>query len=124
MSAEADGDRQLVLERGSSTTAENTALSASRASGGSSHMVTLALHIPRAIEAFRKTGFSITAAANDRPPPDAQGSHPYDTIATLAMLDLDVNEALRALGNGVAGRSDELLPGVSASDSQRGSSAA
>lgn len=113
-------ERQLVLERGSRTTAENAALSATRASGGNWLLVTSAFHMPRAIATFRKAGLSVIAAPTDWRISDAEGSQPFDAVANLAMLNLAVKEYLGLLGYWAGGRSDELLPDVSESGSQCG----
>ncbi len=106
---------QLILEERSRTTAENAefakAIAAERP-GERWLLVTSALHMPRAVAAFRQVGFAVEPYPVDfrtRGPGDLR--RPFRSAAEgLKLTDLAVHEWLGLLGYRLTGQSSELLP--------------
>ena len=102
---------QIVLERGSRTTAENASLSGLSPDAGRWLVVTSAFHMPRAVGSFRKTGVAVIAAPTDWRIADQGNAFTFDAAANLSVMNMATKEYLGLLGYWISGRSSELVPG-------------
>ncbi len=108
---------RVVLENRSRNTAENASFSKARAepkSGERWLLVTSALHMPRAIGAFRRAAFPVEAYPVDWRTVGWQDlvTIPGTSLAVrLATTDLAAREAFGLLIYWLTGQSSELLPG-------------
>jgi uncharacterized SAM-binding protein YcdF (DUF218 family) len=110
------GDR-LLLEREARDTWENaikTKKVVTPKPGERWLLVTSAWHMPRAMGAFRKAGFTVEPWPVDYRTagwPDALRLLPFESPAVgLRQLDLAVHEWLGLLAYRLSGRSDEIFP--------------
>ncbi|MBX9709506.1 MAG: YdcF family protein [Xanthobacteraceae bacterium] len=76
-------------------------------------LVTSAVHMPRAVGAFRAAGFDVDPYPVDwRTRGWQDAATPFDTLAAgLSRLDTAVHEWIGLIGYRLSGRSSELLPG-------------
>ena len=107
---------RMVVEDRSRTTHENAAFSRSLVEpkeGERWLLVTSAWHMPRAVGAFRRAGFAVTAYPVDyRTPGASDARRPFAFVANgLRRLDIAVKEWLGLLAYRLAGYTDALLPG-------------
>ncbi len=102
---------QIVLERGSRTTAENASLSGLSPDAGRWLVVTSAFHMPRAVGTFRNAGVAVIAAPTDWRIADQDNAFGFDAAANLSTMNMATKEYLGLLGYWVSGRSGELFPG-------------
>jgi uncharacterized SAM-binding protein YcdF (DUF218 family) len=105
---------RLMLEDQSRTTAENAAFSQRLVMpkpGERWLLVTSAYHMPRAIGAFRRAGFTVEAYPVDYRTSPAGLWIPFDSIATgLRRTDLAAHEWIGLLTYWLTGRTSELFP--------------
>jgi uncharacterized SAM-binding protein YcdF (DUF218 family) len=106
---------RLILEERSRTTRENALFSKPLADvkGGERWLlVTSAWHMPRAVGAFRRAGFPVTAYPVDYRTSGPSDARPFAFAANgLRRLDIAVKEWLGLLVYRLAGYTDSLLPG-------------
>jgi uncharacterized SAM-binding protein YcdF (DUF218 family) len=107
---------RLILEERSRTTRENALFSlplAAPKDGERWLLVTSAWHMPRAIGAFRRAGFPVTAYPVDyRTPGPSDARRPFAFAANgLRRLDIAVKEWLGLVAYRLAGYTDAVLPG-------------
>lgn len=107
---------RIVLEEASRSTAENAAFTRDLVApkpGEGWLLVTSAVHMPRAIGAFRAAGFAIDAYPVDwRSRGWSDGALPFDKLsAGLARTDVAVHEWIGLIAYWLGGKSSALLPG-------------
>ena len=107
--------RRIVLEGLSRTTAENASMTRDLVhpkKGETWLLVTSAHHMPRAIGAFRRAGFAVTAWPVDYRTAGAEDKWiGFPTLSEgLRRADLGVKEWLGLLGYWLGGRTSELFP--------------
>ncbi len=107
---------RILLEDKARTTAENAVFTRDLLKpkpGEHWLLVTSAMHMPRAIGAFRAAGFEVTPYPVDwRTRGWRDASVPFDTLSGgLSRTDTAVHEWIGLIGYRLSGRSNEFLPG-------------
>jgi uncharacterized SAM-binding protein YcdF (DUF218 family) len=114
---------RIVIEEGSQTTAENASFTAKLLDPGPhTHwlLITSPYHMPRAIGAFRKAGFNVTAF------PAGWRTHGWRDLLTsegtatenLRRIDIAAHEWIGLLSYRFSGHSDEWFPGPDTGSSE------